>query len=262
MARRPRERRDTPNGLARLDGFAAGPLTPRREQAQQVALDNTPEAHMRAILASDLTDNMTEEEILRAVEENRVSDNFGPVFDAYMRMVNAQEGDIVDIRPAIGHDAPRNRQQGHAIVPARAPGRAIEARDPRIAMQDMRMEDWCQLRRLPSYILDQIRALGRDIFAMHTDLPLEDINVLGTPFHGREKVRNTIRWITERGTEEDQQVMNFGANVPGYHARTSRWTVNMFSFLIVVDNHGEYVYGWPQAPRPTLENRAEPLRLR
>jgi hypothetical protein len=283
MARptRVRQRRDG-NELAALDGFAAAPPVRRADQQQQVA-DNSMGAHFGAILNSDLVDEIDDATALERAAANRASDNFGMVFAEYRRQFEG--GDIYDPRQL--HDHRREAPQGllpgnaraggaprandrHANVPAHAPRNALVGHDPNARMhgQPAGMTGFVQLRRVDPFVLTQIRRLGRDIFAQYAgNTALEDINMMGAiagqpQFHSQTEVRDTIRFITEHGNEVLSDNLDFGQNIPGYRAQTSLWEVDQFNFLIVRDNHGEYVYGWPQAPRPAIAQAPNVPRLR
>jgi hypothetical protein len=129
-------------------------------------------------------------------------------------------------------------------------------------MVDERNRAWTPLRAGGGYIATQVRALGRQIFERITDVPLEDINMIGTPFNDPEHVMSTCRWISRNGTELQTEDMDFGQNIPGYKAKTSLYEMGDFNFLLVADNHGQYVYGWTKPPQPLLGHQRDVPRLR
>jgi hypothetical protein len=282
MARRPVRVRNRGEGneLAPLDGFAAAPPARRHDQ-QEVVDHNSMAAHFGAILQSDLVDNIDDETALERAAAHRVTDNFGAAFSHYRRQIEG--GEIYDPRQL--HDNGRPVQQAllprqqaarpqadnyRANVPAHAPRNALVGHDANVRMQGAPagMTGFVQLRRLDPYTLTQIRRLGRDIFAQYAgNMELEDINMMGAvrgqpQFHSETEVRDTIRFITQNGNEVSNDNIDFGQNIPGYRAQTSLWEVDHFNFLIVRDNHGEYVYGWPRAPRPAIAQAPNVPRLR
>jgi hypothetical protein len=280
MARRPVRVRNRGEGneLAPLDGFAAA--LPARRQEQQVVDPNTMEAHFGAILGSDLEDHIDDETAFERAMADRATDRFGEFFTRYRSQIEG--GNVYDPRQV--HDNRRAAPQGYlprqhgaapqgdihrANVPAHAPRNAMVNHDPNARMfgGGGAMTGFVQLRRFPTYMLGQIRRLGRDIFAQYAgNMELEDINMIGhipgQQFHSQAEVRDTIRFITENGNEVTSDNIDFGRNIPGYRAQTSLWRVNAFEFLIVRDNHGEYVYGWPAAPRPAIGHQPNAPRLR
>ena len=239
------------------------------------------EAHFTAILNSDLVDDIDNDTALERAEAHRITDNFGTAFSQYRRQVEG--GQIYDPRQLHdnGRPAPQAflpRQEGagpqannhRANVPAHAPRNALVGHDPNVRMHGgpAGMTGFVQLRRLDPFMLTQIRRLGRDIFAQYAgNMELEDINMMGAlqgqpQFHSQAEVRDTIRFITQNGNEVTSDNIDFGQNIPGYRAQTSLWEVDHFNFLIVRDNHGEYVYGWPRAPRPAIAQAPNVPRLR
>lgn len=287
MARRPVRVRNRGEGneLAPLDGFAAAPPARRydQEQRQQVVDPNSMEAHFGAILNSDLVDDIDDETAFERAQAHRVTDNFGLAFTQYRNQVEGG-GQVYDPRQLHDHGRPAQvllpRQAGagagpqannhRANVPAHAPRNALVGHDPNVRMHGgpAGMTGFVQLRRLDPFMLTQIRRLGRDIFAQYAgNMELEDINMMGAingqpQFHSQTEVRDTIRFITQNGNEVTSDNLDFGQNIPGYRAQTSLWEVDHFNFLIVRDNHGEYVYGWPRAPRPAIAQAPNVPRLR
>ncbi|MCZ7860715.1 hypothetical protein O9X98_04795 [Agrobacterium salinitolerans] len=285
MARRPVRVRNRGEGneLAPLDGFAAAPPARRHDQQQQhqqVVDPNSMQAHFGAILNSDLVDEIDDETAFARAQEHRVTDNFGAAFSQYRRQVEGvgqvyDPRGIHDGRPAPQGLLPRQHGAGQqannhrANVPAHAPRNALVGHDPNVRMHaPAGMTGFVQLRRLDPFMLTQIRKLGRDIFAQYAgNMALEDINMMGAirgqpQFHSEAEVHDTIRFVTNNGHEVTSDNLDFGQNIPGYRAQTSLWEVDHFNFLIVKDNHGEYVYGWPRAPRPAIAQAPNVPRLR
>jgi hypothetical protein len=268
--------RERGNELAPVDGFAAGPVAPR--QGNQALQDNSAAAHMTAILNSGLTDEIDDETAYGRAMADRITDNFGHELAAYRR----RREDGFANAPTEDHaerlEGPRMQQFGGAInrggnLPAVAQrNNALAAHDPNAGRNAGYMTDWLQLRRGGAYLVEQVRSLGRDIFAQYAPgVEIEDLNMIGfrrdmqgggPVFHSQEFVRSHIRWITEAGQEITTDTIDFGRNIPGYQARVSLWEVDHFNFLIVADNHGEYAYGWPAPPRPRLAPPTNVPRLR
>jgi hypothetical protein len=279
MARRPvRVRNGGGNELAPNDGFAAA--LPARRQEQQVVDPNTMDAHFAAIIGSDLRDNIDDDTAAQRAEAARASDAFGATFTQYRRQIEGNRANVFDPRqvhdnrPAQQAYLPRQMEADpranipRANLPAHAPRNALAAHDPNVRVQRGGMTGFIQLRKMPTYMLTQIRRLGRDIFAQYAgNTALEDINMMGAiegqnEFHSQAEVRDTIRFIIDNGNEVTSDNIDFGRNIPGYRAQTSLWRVDSFEFLIVRDNHGEYVYGWPETPRPAIGHNPAAPRLR
>jgi hypothetical protein len=272
MARRPdRTRfRDRGNELAPLDGFAAGPVERARPNAVQENPGNEMVDHMQAILRSDLRDDITDEEAFARAIEDRATDNFGAALDMYKQRLAAEDGQGLVINAHVVNQIEGPRRQAEPAPRQNLPafrGNQNAVGHPH-QPQGAHCEEWLQLRRLPPYIFTQIRALGRNIWANYAGhMQLEDINTIChipqlPQFHSREFVRNHVEWIRQHGNEVLNDNIDFGDNIRGYGARVSLWQVAAFEFLIVQDNHGEYVYGWPRAPRPALAQAPNVPRLR
>lgn len=262
MARRPirhRERRANADGAAVADGFAAPPV-PLEEVRRREPVDNSAASHMRAILNSGLVDEISNEGALDRAWQVRASDGFGAAFEAYRRRVDAEQRGTVDGAGLIA--AHGDGADGTGRVPAIRGRNEIAPRGPETRMVGDRAEDWMKIRELGGYVVSQIRRLGRDLFEQYCDLPIEDVSVVGSLTHGERRVRSIVEWVCAHGTEIDDGDVDFGRNVPGYNARTSLWVVGDFNFLVVADNHGEYVYGWPARPQLLLNAAPGAPRLR
>lgn len=121
--------------------------------------------------------------------------------------------------------------------------------------------EWHQVRNLPGYRAEQIRALGRQIFRMFTETPLEDIQTCTTLSNDVQEVQAMMAWIKKNGIRNDKMEMDFNQVMPAYKADVQSWDVEGFSFLLVRDPSGHYIYGWPggrgvhleeEPPRPML----------
>ena len=255
MAKLPARRRNRGEGTVNNNagGFAVAPI--ECEDRRQV-VDQSMEAHMQQILDSDLQDVLTDEQVAELVEQDRLSDNFGAMFNRIRSIKNQQNGDVISNNLLIeqqGDNSEQNQARGRGLAVNDRQGGHISAYD-RDNGHQVGEKSWMQLRKLPSYMLTQLRGLGRQIFPQYTDTPLEDISLIGTLMHSQQTVENTIKWVTENGVQTDSSDIDFGENIQGYTAQTSLWEVDCLSFLIVRDNHGMYIYGWPEPERLKLDN--------
>ena len=266
MALRPdrTRRRGGDNPLAALDGFAAPAVRRDQDENRNALQDNSMGAHMAAIVNSDLQDEIDDGEAFERAEALRNTDNFGQVFNTYRRQLDGTAPrHEVDATERL--DGPRGNAPARGNLPAVAGNRnALAAHDP-MAGGAGGMTDFLPLRHAGGYFLNQVRRLGRDIFAQYAPgTAIEDINLMGTMpgFHSPAVVRDHIMWISQNGNEVTTDEIDFGQNIPGYRATASLWEVDHFNFLIVRDNHGEYVYGWPRAPQPVIAAAPNVPRLR
>lgn len=108
--------------------------------------------------------------------------------------------------------------------------------------------EWHQVKHLPGYLQKQIRAIGRQVFGTFTNTPIEDIQVLanigGHPNSSRE-MNAVAAWIDKNGTRYTEGEMEFGKSIPDYGAKFSMYKAKGYTFLIVIDFAGSYIYVWP-----------------
>lgn len=120
---------------------------------------------------------------------------------------------------------------------------------------------WHMVRHLPGYMREAIRAGGRAVFRQFTDTPLEDIQMITTILNPEREIQALANWIKHNGVCDDDPELDFDQVFPGYKVRPQLWNVEGYSFLLVQDHAGKYIYGWPggrgvhldnDAPRPML----------
>lgn len=119
--------------------------------------------------------------------------------------------------------------------------------------------EWHMVRHLPGYLQQPIRALGRQVFGQFTDTPVEDIQTVTTLTNDVEEVKGLMGWISRNGIRDDQAEMDFEGTIPDYKAFVQVWNVSDYTFLLVRDFAGHYVYGWPGGRGVHLEHEARPL---
>lgn len=113
---------------------------------------------------------------------------------------------------------------------------------------------WHQIRHMPGYLINQVRAVGREIFSQFTDIPLDDIQTCTTLTNPEQEVQYLMAWIQRYGQKDDEATMDFEASMPGYGAEVQYWNVEGYGFLVVKDFAGHYVYGWPGGRGVDLEH--------
>jgi hypothetical protein len=120
------------------------------------------------------------------------------------------------------------------------------------------------VNHLPGYIQQPIRALGRQIFGQFTDTPIEDIQMIGTigNINPERDVRGMMAWITRNGIRDETANIDFNRIMPGYTAETSLWNTDDFTFLLVKDMMGYYIYGWVNGRGTKLDGDPLPKMIR
>lgn len=105
---------------------------------------------------------------------------------------------------------------------------------------------WQMVRNLPGYMAQPIRALGRMIFSQFTDIPIDQINVMASPMvNTAREVDMMTHWIRRYGVRDDEAEMDFSQVMPGYQAQTQIWNAEGYTFMLVLDDMGHYIYSWP-----------------
>ena len=123
--------------------------------------------------------------------------------------------------------------------------------------------EWTMVRDLPGYMVGQIRTLGRMVFQPFTDTPIEDINVMAAPFVNTKRDLDMMaHWIRRYGIRDDEAEMKFDGIMPGYSAQTQIWNAEGYTFMLVMDHAGGYIYSWPGGRGVHVSQDAAPLQLR
>lgn len=141
--------------------------------------------------------------------------------------------------PTMGDDMPKTPQNLPAVI------------NTAVAASGMHIEpQWHMVKHLPNYIQSGIRAMGRMIFGQFTDTPIEEIQVLSTLSNDDVEVKAMMTWIKRNAVKDDEAQIKFD-NSPAamfanqYGADVQIWNAEGYTFMVVKDPHGYYVYGWP-----------------
>jgi hypothetical protein len=106
------------------------------------------------------------------------------------------------------------------------------------------------VKDLPGYLQGPIRQLGKSIFSAFTTVPLDKINVcanLGGQGPCTSHELNVMTgWLKRNAVKRDEAVLDFSKIMPGYDANCILYDAEDFSFLVVKDDMGDYIYSWPQ----------------
>lgn len=124
---------------------------------------------------------------------------------------------------------------------------------------DLIVPEWHQVQNLPGYAASAIRQIGRMVFGQFTDTPIDHIQTVTTLTNDTNEVKALMHWISKNGIRDDRAEFDFGPMM--VQADVQLWNVENYSFLLVKDPYGHYVYGWPggrgvhleeEPPRPML----------
>lgn len=105
--------------------------------------------------------------------------------------------------------------------------------------------DWYQVSDLPGHMQRGIRAMGRRAFGVFTDTPVEDIWTMSTMVNPEVEVKKMIAWIRKNGIKDDEMEVDYGDLHPGYKPQIQIWKTSRYTFKIVKDFSGYYIYAWP-----------------
>ena len=110
--------------------------------------------------------------------------------------------------------------------------------------------------------------LGKQLFDAFTRTPTSDIIMIGN-LAGRgpntvEEIRSVANWIVNNGRLVNDAEIDFSNVMPGYKAQTRHYSTGAVRFEIVQDDHGQYIYAWPESDSLDRQEQvsANPLQKR
>lgn len=113
----------------------------------------------------------------------------------------------------------------------------------------MQNPKWHMVRNLPGYMSAGIRAIGRQVFRPFTSTEIEDIqviaNVNGSGPNTSAELNAVANFLVKFGTKNSDAAMHFHDRIPGYSAEMKVFTFANYTFLVVKDHAGQYIYSWP-----------------
>ena len=111
--------------------------------------------------------------------------------------------------------------------------------------------EWHQVKHLPGYLAKGIRAMGRQVFSTFTETPIDDIQVvanLGGRGPNEHRELNAVAgWLQKNAKQNTKGEMDFKRSLGDYDAEFAMYTAKDFTFLVVTDFAGQYIYSWPTA---------------
>lgn len=116
--------------------------------------------------------------------------------------------------------------------------------------------EWHQVKNLPGYLKSQIRALGRQVFGSFTGTKIEDIQIIadvgGNGPNSLRELNAVAGWLKENGQRDTDGEINFQQSIPDYGADFEIYTAKNFTFMVVKDEYGNYIYSWPSTDNKLL----------
>lgn len=118
--------------------------------------------------------------------------------------------------------------------------------------------EWHQVKHLPGYLAAAIRAMGRQVFGVFTNTRIEDIQIIanlgGQGPNSERELDAVAGWLKDNGVRDTDGEMNFHQSIPDYGAEFQVYNAEKFTFMIVKDEYGNYVYSWPTKDNKTFAN--------
>lgn len=109
--------------------------------------------------------------------------------------------------------------------------------------------EWHMVKHLPGYMSQGIRAIGRQVFTPFTKTKIEDIQVIaslgGSGPNSTTEINSVAKFLLDHGTKSTEASMQFHDRIPGYEADMKVYTFANYTFLLVKDHAGNYIYSWP-----------------
>ncbi|MEI7608731.1 MAG: hypothetical protein WCJ64_15240 [Rhodospirillaceae bacterium] len=104
---------------------------------------------------------------------------------------------------------------------------------------------WLMVKDLPAMGRKAIQALGGAVFVQFTDTPIERIQTMTTLTNSEADVRAMLGWLKANAVHDEVARMDFSQTIPGYSAEVHIWKAEGYSFLVMQDFAGTYIYAWP-----------------
>ena len=145
------------------------------------------------------------------------------------------------------------------LTPRRNDVQATEPSTPAVAGSN---PHWLCLNQLPGFMRSAIRAMGESVFSPLTRTPLERIEVIadlgGNGPHTHLEIDTTAHHL--RRTCEPSNIVEYSSKEMtrlfggAYQAQAIQFETAEFTYLLVKDAMGSYIYRWPGVD--TLQRKA------
>jgi hypothetical protein len=113
----------------------------------------------------------------------------------------------------------------------------------------MQTPDWHNVNNLPGFGDRNIRGMGRQVFGMFTNTPVEQIqtmaNVDGQGPNTEAEMRAVAGWLRDNAEDMGSVDVSHGMAIPGYKPDVKEFKANGIRFHVVRDQAGQYIYAYP-----------------
>lgn len=125
--------------------------------------------------------------------------------------------------------------------------------------------EWHMVKNLPGYLASAIRSIGRQVFAPFTSTPIEEIQVLANLGDGpntQQEIDAVLGYLKTEGEHNSDADLEFQRKIPNYGAKVKIYTALGYTFMVVKDFAGNYIYSWPTKDGDGLSAEPRQRRLR
>ena len=180
-------------------------------------------------------------------------ENRGRIIDTLMNMDMSGEDEISDAqaRTNAGLD---DRRENQLIVPTNAMSTVSNA----VVKAEGIVPEWHEVKHLPGYLQQGIRSVGRAVFRAFTTTPIEEIQVLANIGDGpndQEELDAVLQYLKDAGHRDSEAELEFHERIPNYGAKVKIYKALNYTFMVVKDFAGNYIYAWPSADGDGLADK-------
>lgn len=114
---------------------------------------------------------------------------------------------------------------------------------------------WHSITILPGHVQQAIRSIARKIFTNYTRTKMEDL-LFVTPFlnlNTKPEIGLILNLLKQKGKKVDEVNIEFHDFVPGYFIKGDIYNAFGYSFMVVNDPAGLWIYVWPE--KDTIHNK-------
>lgn len=118
--------------------------------------------------------------------------------------------------------------------------------------------DFHLVSNLPGNMSSAIKQLGKALFRSLTTTPTDNISMVGSlggngP-NSKQEINAVAAYAKKEGKDLGPGEIDFDAIMPGYKAKIHNFAAGGVHFMMVKDDHGEYIYSWPENTSVTASN--------
>ena len=120
--------------------------------------------------------------------------------------------------------------------------------------------DWHMVSNLPGNMSRAIQTLGKALFASLTSTPTSKVtmigNVGGQGPNSASEINAVVAYLKKHGKDLGPGEIDFENVMPGYKAKIHNFSAEGVRFMLVKDDHGQYIYTWPDRTSLTGKSHA------